>query len=922
MPIDRSPSRAAIRRKWLAIGAVAALAVSFGGVTAAQALEPSITGEVDSAATGKPLEGVRVCASPAVNLEYPVSEQDEWCATTDASGRYSIDGLAHNEFRIEFSDASADELTQFHGSATASYPTREEYLESTPVKFEGATVAGIDATMREGGRITGRVSNRATGDPIEGVSACVELPGYGERKQCAKTDAEGEYTLAGLYEGSTGVHFDPGELNYLPETPQRTYSFEAHVLPESTVEGADAKLEEGGEIEGQVSAAVDSMPIAGERVCAIGDGPSLSTRCVTSGSGGSYGVPGLEASAYYVTFATDRPYLAQYYDDAASRATAKTVKVALGSVTSEVNASLATGATIEGDVVSASTGEPMGGVEACVDEGESRWCRQTEADGHYALTGIATGAVVVEFLPKSDAYEYRDQYYDGVEVYEQATRVSVTAGETITGIDAALRAHFGVITGKVSDAQTKQPIGRIAVCATDLASKRSTCVQTDANGEFEITRVVAGAYRVLFASTNLTGREYEPQFYQDAISVEGVKPVIVQVGVTTPAIDAELTSVEAEAQGRGDIRGTVTSAATSKPIKGIEVCAFSEFEEECALTGATGEYELSSLPDGSYAVEFASPMLGGLDYATQYYDGSEMVGGASLVQVRDDAVSADVDASLRHGAEIEGVVSSAADGAGIDEALVCAVGTAEEPPRCAVSGPSGSYDIRGLDGGSYYVGFDAGEAFVIQYYDRVDTASQAQAVTVSSGGRLTGIDAVLMPVLAPAPPELVPAPPVVPPGRTSDGPTDTSPPAFESGRSENRSSKIVDKAREALLGPIGVILGHRLRTSPKGLKLRLHCRRAACKGSVRAFATRPRGGRHSRARTRRLALLARTSFSLAAKESGVVTLRLTRAGRRVLASARRRSTAVWIELSIAGGKRRSKRLRVPLRRSLVDRGHR
>ncbi len=42
--------------------------------------------------------------------------------------------------------------------------------------------------------------------------------------------------------------------------------------------------------------------------------------------------------------------------------------------------------------------------------------------------------------------------------------------------------------------------------------------------------------------------------------------------------------------GTAQIKGTVTSAVTSKAVEGIEVCAYTEVVFQCATTGVTGEY--------------------------------------------------------------------------------------------------------------------------------------------------------------------------------------------------------------------------------------------------------------------------------------------------------------------------------------------
>ena len=98
-----------------------------------------------------------------------------------------------------------------------------------------------------------------------------------------------------------------------------------------------------------------------------------------------------------------------------------------------------------------------------------------------------------------------------------------------------------------------------------------------------------------------------------------------------------LFSCSAALGATGSVSGKVTAAATHQPLAGIEVCAMStalvalsESEEEeeagpepgseqfgCTKTGAGGEYTLSGLGAGTFAVGYGNPPEGSLNYVTQ-----------------------------------------------------------------------------------------------------------------------------------------------------------------------------------------------------------------------------------------------------------------------------------------------------------------
>ena len=204
------------------------------------------------------------------------------------------------------------------------------------------------------------------------------------------------------------------------------------------------------------------------------------------------------------------------------------------------------------------------------------------------------------------------------------------------------------------------------------------------------------------------------------------------------------------------------------PVQGIEVCAIttnfellgeeeSEYEHVfgCTKTGAGGEYEVAGLRPGGYFVEFFPPPLGKLNYIAQLYDGKYGLGEATTVSVEAEKTTPNIDAELSPGAEIAGVVTSAATGAPVDEAFVCALRTNAkgqvEAPGCGTSEASGAYTIRGLPSGGYRVGFEA-SGFEVGYYNGKTSEAEAELVQATAPNLTPGIDEALKPGGPPTPP--------------------------------------------------------------------------------------------------------------------------------------------------------------------------
>ena len=609
--------------------------IAFSLVIASGALateDDQITGRVTSAATKTPIEGVEVCA---VRLWGERS-----CASTGANGQYTTPVPEPGEYKVDFKAPGKSgyvRLSYYSGVYSLS--------EADGVKVpEAGTASGINAELQEGGHVYGKVTDKVTHDPIEDLEVCVQatMPPGEEELVCAKTDSEGEYTISGLVPGEYFVRFNPGDLNYLPETSLHNNEIGVEVTAEHTV-SADQELQEGGQISGTVTSAATKLPLEGAQVCATGFAPASETQCATTDAKGNYVITGLETRADYVFFSANRPYLGQYYDDTSLFSEAAVVSVVEGSTVSKVDASLQEGGTIAGQVTSASTGATMPGVEVCV-ENTSVVCTITEANGDYAITGLATGEDFVEFRPKVDPYEYVHQYYNGEEVYEQAGKVPVTAGATTSGINAALRARYGQMAGRVIEAASKSGMSGVRVCARSAGAEDERCAETKSDGEYDITGLVGGEYLVEFSAHAYLKPVYPTQFYNGKTSASEAEAVTVKTGITSTGIDAELKTQEA--QQAGQIRGRVTDAATKAVIGSIEVCAYKAGGEslfgQCTTTNSSGEYAISALASGEYKVEFN----GGESYIVQYYNGKFSLAEAKAVLVTVGGTTLGIDAAM------------------------------------------------------------------------------------------------------------------------------------------------------------------------------------------------------------------------------------------------------------------------------------
>jgi hypothetical protein len=205
----------------------------------------------------------------------------------------------------------------------------------------------------------------------------------------------------------------------------------------------------------------------------------------------------------------------------------------------------------------------------------------------------------------------------------------------------------------------------------------------------------------------------------------------------------------------GGIAGKVTEEPGNTPIQGIEACASTSNaleeggglgESGCAPTNAAGEYEIEGLNAGGYVVFFSLPLVTTLNFVGQYYDGKALEQEATPVSVAEGAITPHIDAALEPGAELEGTVTSAGTGAGLEGAFICAIRVVEpEPVACTKSGAGGSFTLAGLPGGTFYIYFFyvAHEEFGNGYLSGASTLAEATPLTVAAREVRTGLTEAL-----------------------------------------------------------------------------------------------------------------------------------------------------------------------------------
>ena len=211
-----------------------------------------------------------------------------------------------------------------------------------------------------------------------------------------------------------------------------------------------------------------------------------------TGTGG-YSIGGLNTGVYYVMAEADG-YYSEYYDNATSRTTAKTVPVVNGTPTKDIDFHLVPGKAITGTVYDNAT-NPIGHAYVeVVDNGTltPRGSVYSTDNGSYSIT-VAPGTYKVRAM----ANGYDTEYYNNVSGPGSATLVTLPDDADVPGIDFSL-GRSESIAGQVFKDDNVTPLVGVTVTAYNTGGQYvSSGKSSSDNGSYFINLLVPGDYRIV-----------------------------------------------------------------------------------------------------------------------------------------------------------------------------------------------------------------------------------------------------------------------------------------------------------------------------------------------------------------------------------------------------------------------------------------
>ncbi len=595
------------------------------GIDFALDLGGKIAGSVAGAAAGEPISSAWVRIYDAGGTEVG----DDF---TDDSGSYEVAGLAAGSYfawveASRYHDELYDDLPCPDDDGWGCDPTA-----GTPIEVAlGATTAGTDFLLDRFGEITGSVTHRTTGEPVDGARVRVwdvDGPSGG-----AWTDPSGRFTVGGLVAGTTFAHASSdgyrGEIyDGLPcpfdssdECDPRAGT-PITVADNSTVSGIDFALTRLGAIAGTVTDAASGQPVWEEwsRVKVwLADGHWGGDGEIDSS--GRYLVEGIHADSCFAITDTAE-YVDEIYDDIpcpepdwqCEPTIGTPIAVELETTTSGIDFALHERSAIAGTVTEEASGEPIAEAWVRVWDTAGQWIKETFADdeGDYRVAGLeAPGSYFVT----AQRHGLAGVLYDGLPCPDGdcdpagGTPVAVAVGATTGGIDFVLT-RLGAISGNVTDAVTGDQLDHGCVQVWDV---NGSLVDTGCigifGGPYAVESLAAGTY---FASA----RSYDhlDQLYDGLPCPAGCDPtagtpITVVRNTTTTGIDFALDRL-------GEISGQVTDALTGAALEyhaWVDVWNAAGERVGIAWVGHDG-YTTEPLPPGTY---FASARAE--DYLDELY---------------------------------------------------------------------------------------------------------------------------------------------------------------------------------------------------------------------------------------------------------------------------------------------------------------
>lgn len=641
-----------------------------------------------------------------------------------SDGSYTVGGLKAGSYKVQFSTYGTNALPQWYKNAAS-------FASATALTVASEQdVTGIDATLAKGASISGTVS-APTGVTLSKVTVTASFDN-GRYASNAMVNADGTYRLDGLTGGSYKLQFSGSSSGALSQWYNNASSLETAQAIQAAagqdITGINATLLRGASIKGKVTVPVGTDP-SQISVSAYKDGSPVPASSAKAGADGTYRVVGLEAGTYKISFAGyNTGTLTRWFKDAETPESATPVTVTAGQDLTGIDSTLPKGGTISGKVT-LPAGVSMSGINVTAFTGGAEPMPVSSAwpgvDGTYKLVGLPTGSYKIQFTGYNSGAV--NQWYSNASTPATAAPVAVTAGQDVTGINAAL-AKGGSISGKVTVPAGVDP-SRISVYAeaSDAPGNYVAGTGVSLDGSYKLVGFPAGSFKLRFVGNDSGAID---QWFSNASSASTATALTLTSG-------QERTGVNATMVKGATISGQLTGLADGEQYP-VSVLDTSGKTVKLGYSGSGGTYSVNGLPAGSYKVAF-NRSSGYSIAEAQFYQNmpeSSGVGSATSVTVAAGQAASGKDAKLAKGGTLSGTVTDKVKAALPNARVQAYTADGSKVTRTATTDAQGKFSVTGLTSGQYLLAVtppvaraDLGKL----YSGNVTAESAAVPVTASVG---------------------------------------------------------------------------------------------------------------------------------------------------------------------------------------------
>jgi hypothetical protein len=470
------------------------------------------------------------------------------------------------------------------------------------------------------------------------------------------------------------------------------------------------------------------------------------------GSGG-YTIPGLSTGKYKVcvnsfsifggpskTGYTGRCYKTAAFNNTTPPSSATDVKVTAGKTTNNININVPKGAAVSGKVKTpGGSALPFVTVTAHNRSNGQSYVGITLKNGTYKITGLSSSAKGYTVcanpvgVQKGTGYRprcYKKTAWNGTTFPSSATKVSVSAGHTHTGVNITVPVG-GAVSGTVKSTAGKALKG-IGVLAYSKGGKFLSSAATNGKGKYKIRGLAASKTDRICAapsqpspSVRYDGKCWKNASWKGLKLPSGANSVRVRTGHTHTGISFKLKKHTIKL---GSIAGKITESASSSPLQNAYVEVFTKSgnfvnSTSTSSTGAylvknlvAGTYVVCTLPSSAFSGSVSTPDTGWAPrcYKTAAWKGGALPSGATKFALSAGQHKTGVNIAVHVGGAISGTTfqgggSTPATGITVD--LFTAGGAFLKSTSSGFG--DGTYTFTGLvpASGGYVVCFDGRNAF-------------------------------------------------------------------------------------------------------------------------------------------------------------------------------------------------------------------